>query len=108
MHPLVISIGRSCKISICTIAFCYRLAVFIFGVVECTVLYCIVLYCTVLYCNVLYCIVLYCVVLYCNVLYFVNKPLPWYVVLSYTGPRMRNCLKSEHLPETKSRANERL
>ena len=46
--------------------------------------------------------------LYCTVLYFVNKPLPWYVVSSYTGPRLRNCPKSEHLPETKSRANERL
>ena len=30
-----------------------------------------------------------------------NKLLPWYVVLSYTGPRLRNCPKSEHLPETK-------
>ena len=40
--------------------------------------------------------------------YFVNKPLPWYVVLSYTSPRLRNCPKSEHLPETKSRVNERL
>ena len=26
-----------------------------------------------------------------------NKPLPWHVVLSYTGPRLRNCLKSEYI-----------
>ena len=30
-----------------------------------------------------------------------NKPLPWYVVLSYTGTRLRNCPKCEYLPETK-------
>ena len=41
-------------------------------------------------------------------LYFVNKPLPWYVVLSYTGPRLSNCPENEHLPEMKSRANEKL
>ena len=26
-----------------------------------------------------------------------NKPLPWHVVLSYSGPRQRNCPKSEYI-----------
>ena len=33
--------------------------------------------------------------------YFVNKPLPWCVVLSYTGPRLRNCPRSiNSIPHT--------
>ena len=40
-----------------------------------------------------------CVCMYSNVRtkYIVNKPLPWYVVLSYTGPRLTNCPKSEQM-----------
>ena len=40
-----------------------------------------------------YSFILYCIIL----LYFVNKPFPWYVVLSYTSPRLRNCPKSEQM-----------
>ena len=73
-----------------------------------TILYYTILYYTILYYTILYYTIIYYTIPYHAIPYFVNKPLPWYVVLSYTGSRLRNCPKSEHLPETKSRANERL